>query len=79
MIFLVGLKSGTRRLGSLTAMCTSCAMATEHHLYRKVPRLSVFFVPTIPVGYQHFTVCLRCSLTLKVTAAEVDRLRPYLS
>ncbi len=49
-----------------------------HQLYRKLLRLSLFFVPTVPFSFQHFTVCLGCSRTLKVTAAEAERLLPYV-
>ena len=48
-----------------------------HQLYRKLIRLSLFFVPTVPFSFQHYTVCLGCSRTLKVTAAEAERLQAY--
>lgn len=78
MIVLFGTRSSTRTLGVLTAMCAACGGPMPHHLYRKVTRLCLFFVPTVPVSFQHFTVCLGCSRALKISAAEMERLLPYL-
>ena len=78
MIFLLGTKSNTRVLGGLTAWCGRCESPRPHQLYRRVYRLTLFFVPTVPVRYGHFTVCLSCANTLKVTAEEAERLMPYL-
>lgn len=78
MIVLFGTRSGTRTLGTLTARCADCGGPMPHQLYRKLTRLTLFFVPTVPVTYQHYTVCLGCNLTMKVTGAEAERLTPYL-
>lgn len=78
MIFLLGTRSSTRVLGTLTAFCVDCRRPTGHILYRRVHRLSVFFASTVPVHYKHFTVCLDCQRALAVTAAEADRLAAYL-
>jgi hypothetical protein len=78
VLFLVGTRSSTRTLGVLTARCDACGGPMPHQLYRKLIRLALFFVPTVPVSFQHFTVCLGCSHTLKVTAAEAERLLPYV-
>lgn len=77
MLILFGTRSSTRTLGVLTAMCAGCGGPMPHQLYRKLIRLSLFFVPTVPLSFQHYTVCLGCSRTLKVTAAEAERLQPY--
>jgi hypothetical protein len=74
VIFLVGARSGTRNLGSIMAMCERCGGPRIHIVYRKMQRLTLFFVPTIPVHYEHFTVCVACQRALKVTAAEAERL-----
>lgn len=78
MLVLFGTRSSTRTLGVLTAMCADCGGPMPHQLYRKLTRLSLFFVPTVPLSFQHFTVCLGCSRTLKVSAAEAERLLPYV-
>lgn len=78
MIFLLGAKSKTRTLGTLTAWCGRCAAPGPHRLYRRVDRLAVFFVPTVPVRFGHFTVCLACAYTLRVKAEEAERLTAYL-
>lgn len=74
MIVLFGTRTGTRTLGTLTARCEVCHGPMPHHIYRKVTRLTLFWVPTAPVHYVHYTVCLGCSRALKITAAEADRL-----
>lgn len=79
MIVLFGTRSGTRTLGILTALCAACGGPMPHHLYRKTIRLCLFFVPTVPIAVKHFTVCLGCSRTLKISAVETERLRPYIS
>lgn len=79
MIVLFGTRSATRTLGIFTAMCASCAGPMPHQLYRKITRLCLFFVPTVPISVKHFTVCLGCSRTLKISAVETERLRPYIS
>lgn len=77
MLVLFGTRSSTRTLGVITAQCQGCGGPMPHQLYRKLIRLSLFFVPTVPVMFQHYTVCLGCSRTLKVTAAEAERLLAF--
>jgi hypothetical protein len=77
VLILFDTRSSTRTLGVLTAMCAGCGGPMPHQLYRKLIRLSLFFVPTVPISFQHYTVCLGCSRTLKVTAAEAERLQAY--
>lgn len=79
MIVLFGTRSRTRTLGIFTAMCTDCGGPMPHHLYRKLTRLTLFWVPTVPISVKHFTVCLGCSRTLKISMAEMERLSPYLT
>lgn len=78
MIVLFGTRAGTRTLGVFTAHCPTCGGPMPHQMYRRVTRLTLFWVSTVPVRAQHFTVCLGCSRTLKITAAEMERLAPYL-
>jgi len=77
VLVLFGTRSSTRTLGVITAQCQACGGPMPHQLYRKLIRLSLFFVPTVPLMFQHFTVCLGCSRTLKVTAAEAERLLAF--
>lgn len=76
-MIIFGTKAYIRTLFHLTALCAVCGVATPHRVYRKVLRLSVFFVPLIPVSIKHYTECSRCGRTIKITSDESDRLRPH--
>lgn len=77
-MIIVGSRPRTRTDGVLTAQCGGCGNTTAHRLFTRTSRLTVFFVPTIPLGTGHFTACSLCGRTLRITAAEHARLQGFV-
>jgi uncharacterized Zn finger protein len=61
-VFLIfGLKTSDRRAGSQVMICEVCGASAAQVLIRRSTRLSLFFIPLIPVKpASHYLQCTHC-------------------
>ncbi len=61
-VFIIfGLKTSDRRVGSQVMICEICGVTAAQVLIRRSTRLSLFFIPLIPVKpARHYLQCSNC-------------------
>ncbi|MDG6106459.1 zinc-ribbon domain-containing protein [Dactylosporangium aurantiacum] len=60
-----------QHLRTLTLRCPHCGNTVAHPLYRRVLKLSLFFVPLIPLRVKHTVQCTACGLQRDVDPAHI--------
>jgi hypothetical protein len=76
-VFLIfGFRTKSYRLGWVAMACQVCGQAGNLLLVREVTKLSLFFVPLIPVRTQPVAECQNpaCRSRVKVSGGEARRL-----
>jgi hypothetical protein len=76
-VFLIfGFRTKAYPLGWVTTVCQVCGQAGSLLLVREVTKLSLFFIPLIPVRTKHVVECQNpvCRSRVKVSGAEARRL-----
>ena len=61
MFLIFGVKTSERPVGSQVMTCEVCGMVAGQVLIRRSTRLSLFFIPLIPVKpASHYLQCTNC-------------------
>ena len=74
MFLIFGFRTKAYPLGWVATVCQVCGQAGSLLLVREVTKLSLFFIPLIPVRSKHVVECQRCGSRVKVSDGEVRRL-----
>ena len=77
MLLIFGFRTKAYALGWVAAVCHVCAQAGGLLLVREVTKLSIFFVPLIPVRTKYVLECQNpaCRSRTRIDKQEVDRLQ----
>ena len=75
MLLIFGLKRYLDQLAMLTLACPRCGNPAAHGLWRRRTKLTLFFVPLIPVSTRYETHCTSCGASARVPKAEAHRLQ----
>jgi hypothetical protein len=67
MFFLFGVRTKAKPIGQLDRACTKCARSTMHVAVETRRWFTLFFIPVIPLGGNHFVRCNLCGLTTKAS------------
>jgi hypothetical protein len=76
-VFLIfGLRTKAYPLGWVAMVCQVCGHTGKQLLVREVTKLSLFFIPLIPVRTKHVVECQNpaCRSRVKVSAGDARRL-----
>ena len=65
-MLIFGLSSKDFLMATLVFVCERCHQQGAHQLVRRVRRISLFFIPLIPVGTRYLDVCTVCGRTVDV-------------
>ncbi len=60
MLIIFGLTTRTHPMTTITVVCERCGYQGAHQLTRHTRRISIFFVPLIPVGTRFDDTCTVC-------------------
>lgn len=77
MFLIFGWRTKAQRLGVVAMACRVCGQAGHLLLTREVTKLSVFFVPLVPIRTKHVLHCTNpfCGARMDVGGGEARRLR----
>ncbi|HLS01685.1 MAG TPA: hypothetical protein VK054_06845, partial [Beutenbergiaceae bacterium] len=67
MFFIIGLSPQVKELRTLTMVCWQCHQPAAHRLTQVRNRVSLFFIPLIPLGAKHRLQCLLCGADQQLT------------
>ena len=76
MFLIFGFRTKAYPLGWVATVCQVCGLAGSLLLVREVTKLSLFFIPLIPVRRKHVVECQNpaCRSRVKVSGDEARRL-----
>lgn len=76
MLLIFGLRTKAYPLGWVAMVCQVCGRAGSLLLVREITKLSLFFIPLIPVRTGHIVECQNpvCLSRVKVSGGEARRL-----
>lgn len=77
MFLIFGFRTKAEAMGWVAAVCQVCGRAGTLLLVREVTKLSLFFVPLLPVRTRHVLECQNpyCRHRSRISAGEARRLR----
>lgn len=67
MFLLIGSRWKGTALGQFAYPCTKCAKSVVHTAGVQTGKLTLFFVPLIPIGKKYLVICNLCGLKRKPT------------
>jgi zinc-ribbon family len=75
MLIIFGIRSFVNSLAMLRLVCGRCHNTAAHRLVRRSRWFTLFFLPVLPLGSTHYTVCAFCGVAHKVSRADAELLR----
>jgi hypothetical protein len=75
-----GWGKGTKEtLGTISrSECSHCHKVADFHLVRRKTWFTLYFVPVLPYGDEHFVLCTNCEWGWKPNSDDVTRMRTQL-
>ena len=73
MILIFGLRSARSVIAVVPLVCRRCAVRADQRVVRRVLRLTVFFIPVLPVWTSHLLQCSNCGAETRVSAEQAER------
>jgi hypothetical protein len=76
MFLIFGLRTTAKRLGPVSMICPVCRQLGGMLLVREVTKLSLFFIPLLPIRTRHVAQCTNpmCGARVAMTGGEAHRL-----
>lgn len=68
LIFGIGVREFL--LTTLVFVCERCGNNAPHQLIKRVRKLSLFFIPLLPIGTKYLDSCTACGRVIDVPQAE---------
>lgn len=83
MLFIFGVGEREVSLSTVLLSCEVCGNYAGHHIVKRVRKVSLFFIPLIPIGTRYLDWCTSCGRTREISrgqaeAAAAARPRPHL-
>jgi hypothetical protein len=73
MFILFGVRSVLVLLGTRVSSCEHCQVPGTHQIARRVRKLTLFFVPVLPLGQgKYVDTCAVCGRTIELSQAEAE-------
>ena len=71
MLIIFGIRRLNKTMGPIALRCSNCGMSGLA-LFRVSTWFALFFIPIIPMGFKHVTVCPNCKRQEQVSKATVE-------
>lgn len=75
-MIIYGFRSRNKVMGQIESGCAKCQKPTMHTVVRTSRKMTLFFIPLIPVGKSTASRCNICGMQVKVNNAEADQWFP---
>ena len=66
-MIIFGTKTYVTALAIIQFVCNTCHVQAAQRVLKRVTKFTLFFIPTFPVGTQHYVVCVNCGATVPIT------------
>lgn len=72
-MLIVGVSQRDFLIATLVFLCERCHHQGAHELVKRVRRLSLFFIPLLPLGTRYVDVCTVCGRAIDVPREMAER------
>ena len=74
MLLIFGVRAALVLLATPVYTCERCGTLGEHHVAKRVRRLTLFFIPVCPVGAARYVdTCTHCGREIMLSKVEAER------
>jgi uncharacterized protein YlaI len=73
-MIIFGFRTMVHRLGVATFVCRNCGNAAAQALSRRVTKVTLFFIPLIPIRTKYGVQCTFCGVAYDIDREEATRL-----
>lgn len=74
MFLIAGITGGAENAAVVTLTCPHCGNTAAHRIVRRSRRISLFFIPLIPLGSSYHSDCTACGAQYEVPTEEAERM-----
>ncbi|MCU1445437.1 zinc-ribbon domain-containing protein [Cryobacterium sp.] len=71
MFLLFGTRTSEAVINVVSFVCGYCHTLAEQHVVKRSTKVTLFFVPLVPLSTKHVNVCAQCGGTTALSAAQV--------
>ena len=72
MFLIFGLTASETDLATPVFACRRCGNRAAHRLVKQSRRLSLFFIPLVPVGSRYYDTCTACGYVMEVPRDQAE-------
>ncbi|MBP1303060.1 zinc-ribbon domain-containing protein [Curtobacterium sp. 1310] len=73
MFLIFGTRGSDTLLTVVRFVCGGCGVLAAQRVVRRTTKLSLFFVPLVPLSRSHRNECTNCGAVTRITAEQADR------
>lgn len=74
MIVVFGVRGRDENIAVATLACRACGSVAAHRIVKHARKLSVFFIPVIPLGTRHHSDCSVCGAQFQIPDEQAARM-----
>ncbi|QYF72953.1 zinc-ribbon domain-containing protein [Cryobacterium sp. PAMC25264] len=71
MFLLFGSRTSEAVINIVSFVCGYCHTMAEQHVVKRSTRVTLFFIPLLPLSTKHVNVCARCGGSTSLSTAQV--------
>ena len=71
-MIIFGTRAYVTALAVIQFVCSTCNVRAAQRVLKRVTKFTLFFIPTFPVGTQHYVVCVNCGTTIPITKEQAE-------
>ncbi len=72
MFFLFGTKTSPSPIVDVTFECLTCGVTALQHVTKRQTKVTLYFVPIIPLSTSHSVQCTNCGAVTDLTAEQAQ-------
>ena len=66
MLFILGVRVYSDLLATVAYVCENCGQHAAHHLTKRSRKITLFFLPLLPMSAKYFDQCSFCGRVLRI-------------
>lgn len=72
MLLIFGVGEKDVSLATVLLTCEVCGTQAGHHVVKRSRKVSLFFIPLIPVGTRYLDVCTACGRAREISRTQAE-------
>jgi zinc-ribbon family len=72
MLFILGVRIYNHLLATVAYVCENCGQHAAHHGMRRTRKLTLFFLPLLPMSTKYVDQCSFCGRVLRISRERAE-------